>query len=91
MIKTSYGKTNATGSISELLADYSSITCSLFEGLEPELGEEDAKKMLKDAFERGFMTEEEKEDRLKEKVDELKNFLKGIANLLEDETEEGDQ
>lgn len=80
MIKTRYGETELHGGCAEIMADYSSITKAIFEFFteEIEMSEDEAKERLKYAYDRSFMTEDEREDF-------IGNGLKGvIVDILED-------
>lgn len=69
MIKTKKGVTKIRGKGYEILADYSSITRSLFEDFKSIGSEETAKKALKKAFERGLMSHDDL-------IEELEKLLK---------------
>lgn len=61
MIKTKHGKTKLSGSVPEILADYSVITDSILDSLTNNLGmnEDEAKDKLKRSFDRGVNSVED--------------------------------
>ena len=86
MIKTEKGSITINGSVTELMADFSVITNSLYKNLTEVIDEEYAREKLEDSFERGFKDEEEvvKENKT------MKDLLHLIKKLAE-EVEEGEE
>lgn len=89
MIKTKYGKVEAHGTCSELLADLTVIVHSIYhEVLLDEMSEEAAEEMICQAVEAAFEFEDEQEDEGKEKelavlLKELQGVIEEIENLKE--------
>lgn len=85
MIKTKKGVVKANGKGSELLSDLCCIVESLHENFSREIDEELSKKLIFDAIEIVFMTEDEREKRAKSNIRKL---CEEINKCLEDETDE---
>lgn len=86
MIKTNKGEITIEGSLSELMADFSIITNSLYKNLAKEIDEEFAKMKLEDSFQRGFKSEEE----VNEENKMMKDLLHLIKKLVKD-VEKGEE
>lgn len=92
MITTKIGTTNLKGSMSEIMADYSSITHSIYGFLTKkiEMDEEQAKAELKEAFDRALEPEDAHadDDTLGNiVVDILETVLKDLKGELSEESE----
>ena len=74
MINTKHGDTSIVGRREELCADFTCITNVLNEAFSKTYGKEEAKKLLEDAFQNGFRSEEEL---AKEIVNELMKLVPG--------------
>lgn len=83
MIKTEKGDLEVHGSDTEVMADITIIIKNVYEALSKEFGEEHAKKRLKHAFDRAFLTDEEfhKEAEARKEfnniLDEILEMIKG--------------
>lgn len=88
MIKTNKGKLRAKGRISELLADIGVIVHGVyFESLLPNLPEDKAKEMIRDAVEMALLTDEERAEHM---ANQLLEALKNVFNVEDEEESEGE-
>ena len=99
MINTTNGGTHISGSLPEILADYSSVTNALYEILtdNAEMSEEKAKQRIRGAMETGLMSEESLDERIARLEKEFKDkigeslgevLLGAIKNSIKKEHEE---
>ncbi len=91
MIRAEKGKIEINGSGLDILADYSAITESMFEALVGAGASKDrAQKDLKQAFDFGLMSEDERQEAVREKLcnHPLAGLLKTLCDILKDEGDE---
>lgn len=79
MIKYNKGTTELKGSLGEITADLTIITKAVYETIAEQRGEDFAKQRIEDAYKRAFMTEEELDREIKERVESI---LRKIGRII---------
>lgn len=79
MIKTDGGITQIKGTKSKVLAELAITIAAVFKTTAEEVGEERAKELVKTAYERAFMSEEELEEEVKKAKKHILVVLEGIG------------
>lgn len=93
MIKTRKGNVRCKGSAGELLADLGVIVAALYNDvLQPDVAEEDARRMIIDTVELTMLPDEEIEKRMKEVLlRTLGEVAEKLAEVVEENTKEEDE
>lgn len=79
MIKTDGGITQIKGTKSKVLTELAITIAAVFKTTAEEVGEERAKELVKTAYERAFMSEEELEEEVEKARKNILAMLKGIG------------
>lgn len=82
MIKSNIGEVEINGTTTIILAEFSSLTKGMVEGLTENYGKDEAKEMVEESYKRGLMSEKELR---KESVDILSDILESLKNHIEED------
>lgn len=83
MISCNRGELILKGDLSDLSADYSTITMKLIETVSKSLGDEAAREYVKHAYEQGCLTREEVSKKVLEKLNS-EDFMGLLDKLMEE-------
>lgn len=82
MIKSNMGAVEISGTATNIMAEFSSLTKGMVESLTENYGKDEAKEMVERAYKRGLMSENEIKKELRDAI--LEN-LESIKNHIEEE------
>ena len=82
MIKSNMGEVEINGTTTIILAEFSSLTKGMVEGLTENYGKDEAKEMVEESYKRGLMSENEIR---KESLDILSDILEILKNHIKED------
>ena len=82
MIKSNMGEVEINGTTTIILAEFSSLTKGMVEGLTENYGKDEAKEMVEESYKRGLMSEKEIR---KESLDILSDILEILKNHIKED------
>ena len=82
MIKSNMGEVEISGTTTIILAEFSSLTKGMVEGLTENYGKDEAKEMVERSYKRGLMSENEIR---KESLDILSDILEILKNHIKED------